>query len=278
MKLLTWNIQWGKGCDGRVDLARIARVARAMGDPDILCFQEVAANYEVLGAGDQPAELARLFPGFLPVFRPAIEAPASGRAFGNMILSRLPVLQVVNHLLPRPAEPGVKTMQRHALEAVLATPFGPVRVVNTHLEFYSARHRAAQVAALTQLEAEIAARARLGEARGPEAGPYETLPRPATTLLCGDFNFEPSWPEYAVMSAALRDAWRVLHPARPHEPTCGVHDREQWKDGPNARDFVFVSDDLAPRLSAVGVDTATDASDHQPVLVALGAEARARTG
>jgi endonuclease/exonuclease/phosphatase family metal-dependent hydrolase len=274
MKLLSWNIQWGRGCDGRVDLARIAAVARAMGDPDVLCFQEVGVNYEVLGTGDQPSELARLFPGFALVFRPAIDAPASGRAFGNLILSRLPVLQVVNHLLPRPAEPGVKTMQRHALEAVIGAPFGPVRVVTTHLEFYSARHRSAQVAALAQLEAEVAARARLGEARGPEAGPYETLPRPSTTVLCGDFNFEPSWSEYAAMSGSFRDAWRVLHPARPHDPTCGVHDREQWKDGPNARDFVFVSDDLASRLATIRVDTATDASDHQPVLAAFAAGTR----
>jgi endonuclease/exonuclease/phosphatase family metal-dependent hydrolase len=268
MRLVTWNIQWGRGCDGKVDLGRIAAVARALGDPDVLCFQEVAVNYDVLGAGDQPAELARLFPGFVPVFRPAIDAPASGRAFGNMILSRLPVLQVVNHLLPRPAEAGVKTMQRHALEAVVAAPFGPVRVVTTHLEFYSAQHRAAQVAALAQLEAEVAARARLGEARGPETGPYETLPRPATTVLCGDFNFEPSWPEYAALAETFRD-WRVRHKARPHAPTCGVHDREQWKEGPNARDFVFLSDDLAPRLAEIRVDTATDASDHQPVFVAL---------
>jgi endonuclease/exonuclease/phosphatase family metal-dependent hydrolase len=266
MKLLTWNIQWGRGCDGRVDLGRIARVARAMDDPDVLCFQEIAVNYAVLGAGDQLSELARLFPGFAIVFRPAIDAPASGRAFGNLILSRLPVLQVMSHLLPRPAEPDVKTMQRQALEAVVAAPFGPMRVLSTHLEFYSATHRAAQVAALARLEEEVAARARLGEARGVEAGPYETLPRPATTAICGDFNFEPSWPEYAALTETFRDAWRVLYPMRPHDPTCGVHDREQWKDGPNTRDFVFVSDDLAGRLAAIRVDTATDASDHQPVL------------
>lgn len=266
MKLLTWNVQWGKGCDDRVDLGRIADVARAMDDPDVLCFQEIGVNYEVLGAGNQPAELARLFPGFTVVFRPAIDAPASGRAFGNVVLSRFPVLQVVNHLLPRPPEPGVKTMQRQALEAVVAAPFGPVRVISTHLEFYSATHRAAQVEALARLEAEVAARAGLAEARGPEAGPYETLPRPATTALCGDFNFEPSWPEYAALSRTFKDAWRVLHGERPHDPTCGVHDREQWKEGPNARDYVFLSADLAQRLVGIRVDTETDASDHQPVL------------
>jgi len=265
VKLVTWNIQWGKGCDGRVDLARIAAVTRAMGDPDVICFQEVGVNYAVLGAGDQPSELARLFPGFTPVFRPAIEAPASGRAFGNMILSRLPVLQVINHLLPRPAEAGVKTMQRHALEAVIAAPWGPVRVVTTHLEYYSASHRAAQVAALRKLQQEVSARAALGESRGEEAGPYETLARPITTILCGDFNAEPSWPEYAALTAGLRDGWTIANPGRPHAPTCGIHDTAQWKEGPNVRDFVFITDDLVPRLLELRVDTVTDASDHQPV-------------
>jgi endonuclease/exonuclease/phosphatase family metal-dependent hydrolase len=269
MKLVTWNIQWGKGVDGRVDLARIAAVARAMGDPDVLCFQEVGVNYEVLGASDQPAELARLFPGFTLVFRPAIEAPASGRAFGNSILSRLPVLQVMNHLLPRPAEADVKTMQRHALEAVIAAPSGPVRVVTTHLEYYSATHRMAQVAALRSLQEGVAARAALGEARGAEAGPYETLPRPVTTILCGDFNFEPSWPEYAAFTSTFRDGWTVANPGRPHDPTCGVHDRAQWKEGANVRDFVFITDDLVPRLAELRVNTETDASDHQPVLAIL---------
>jgi endonuclease/exonuclease/phosphatase family metal-dependent hydrolase len=223
----------------------------------------------VLGTGDQPAEFAALLPGFAPIFRPAIDAPSSGRAFGNMIFSRLPVLQVINHLLPRPAEPNVKTMQRQALEAVVEAPFGPLRVITTHLEYYSAAHRAAQVEALAAIDRQAAARAALKEQRGADTGPYETLPRPAAGLFCGDFNFEPDWPEYATMTGSFRDAWTIAHPGRPHDPTCGVHDREQWKSGSNARDFVFVSGDLAARVRDMTVDVATDASDHQPVLVEL---------
>src|SRR3977135_1472546 len=45
VKLITWNIQWCRGCDGRVDPARIARVASEMADFDVLCLQEVASNY-----------------------------------------------------------------------------------------------------------------------------------------------------------------------------------------------------------------------------------------
>jgi len=53
LKVLSWNIQWGRGIDGRVDLARTAAVAREF-DADMLCFQEVAVNHPDLpgGAGD----------------------------------------------------------------------------------------------------------------------------------------------------------------------------------------------------------------------------------
>jgi endonuclease/exonuclease/phosphatase family metal-dependent hydrolase len=278
MRVVTWNIQFGKGRDGRVDLARIAETARALGDFDVLCLQEVAANYPSLDNGlgeDQPARLAELLPGYALVFRPAIEtwSPVA-RRFGNLLFTRLPVLQVVSHLLPRPPEAGKKSMQRQALEVVVAASFGPVRVVTTHLEFYSERHRAAQIDRLRELHRETALRAALGERRGPEEGPYETLPRPPSAILCGDFNFEPDWPDYAAATAPfepgvprLLDAWRVAHPGTPHPPTCGIDDRQQWKDGPNTRDFFFVTADLGPRIREVRVDTATPASDHQPVLV-----------
>ena len=51
--------------------------------------------------------------------------------FGNLVLSRLPVLQAFTHPLPQPAAPGVKHMQRQATEIVAETPSGPMRVVTT---------------------------------------------------------------------------------------------------------------------------------------------------
>ena len=67
MKLITWNIQWGRGVDGRVDLARVVDTARAMGDFDVLCLQEIADNYPGLeppAIGNQWEQLAALLPGF----------------------------------------------------------------------------------------------------------------------------------------------------------------------------------------------------------------------
>jgi endonuclease/exonuclease/phosphatase family metal-dependent hydrolase len=105
-------------------------------------------------------------------------------------------------------------------------------------------------------------------------GTYRTVPRPATGLVCGDFNFEPNWPDYRRMlspfasrAPAFLDAWSVRTPGKPHAPTAGIYDTDQWPKGPNCRDFVFITSDLAPRLRRIAVDVKTDASDHQPVLV-----------
>jgi len=279
--VITWNIQYGKGADGRIDFPRIVETARKFGDADVICFQELAVNFPDLDGGvgaDQPAIIAELIPAYAPIFRPALDLGARGntrRCFGNMILSRLPVLQVLPHLLPRPVEAGVRSMQRLALEAVVEAPFGPLRVVTTHLEYYSEMHRLAQVDAIRALHQEAARRAAAPGTRADD-GLYRAIPRPATGLLCGDFNFEPGWPEYNGLLSpfpkgvpAFRDAWSVRHPGRPHAPTAGIYDAEQWTKGPNCRDFVFLTDDLADRLRRVEVDVKTNASDHQPVLVEL---------
>jgi endonuclease/exonuclease/phosphatase family metal-dependent hydrolase len=280
--LITWNIQFGKGADGRIDFRRIVETTRKLGDADVICVQELAVNFPDLddGAGaDQPAMLAALLPGYTPVFRPALDFGLRGgkrQCFGNMILSRLPVLQVLPFLLPRPAEASARSMQRLALEAVVEAPFGALRIVTTHLEYYSEMHRLAQVDAIRKLHEEAARRAATPDAPADD-GLYRAMPRPATGLVCGDFNFEPGWPEYnRVLSPfpagvpAFRDAWTLRHPGKPHAATAGIYDADQWPKGPNCRDFVFLTGDLAERLRRVEVDVKTDASDHQPVLVELG--------
>ena len=64
---MSWNILWGLGMDGRVDLTRIVSEARTLGDFDILCLQEVADGFSELegSAGEnQFAEIAALLPGY----------------------------------------------------------------------------------------------------------------------------------------------------------------------------------------------------------------------
>jgi endonuclease/exonuclease/phosphatase family metal-dependent hydrolase len=282
MRLLSWNIQWGRGLDGRVDLGRIAATIQALGAFDVICLQEVARNFAGLPGSrgeDGMALMARELPGFEPIYAAAADLPGGRgerKQFGNAVFSRLPVGQVFRHLLPWPSDPSVPSMQRVLLEAVVQAPWGPLRVMTTHLEYYSPAIRTAQVAGMRALHAQAcahAARPRKGE--GEEGGSFEVFPRPASALLCGDMNFPAEAGErqqilepYDDGTPAWRDSWELLHPDEPHAPTVGIHPVD-FVDRPACFDFVFLTDDLAPRLAAHGIDAVTAASDHQPVWIEL---------
>jgi endonuclease/exonuclease/phosphatase family metal-dependent hydrolase len=282
VKLLTWNIQWGRGADGVVDLDRIVAHARRIADFDVLCLQEVSAGYPELpgcDGSDQFAGLAKRLLGHAAVAGVATDTPhpaGARRRFGEMIFSRLPVGPVFRHLLPWPPDPAVPSMQRVALEATVATPAGPLRITTTHLEYYSLLQRSAQVERLRELHREATAHATQMRPGSADEGPFERVPRGALSVLAGDFNFKPDAAERVRLLSAIdpatppyRDAWELLHPGTPHPPTVGVHDQVQWPGPPFTWDFVFVSADLAPRVRSVHVDLASDASDHQPVLLEL---------
>ena len=279
MVVLTWNVQWCRGIDGRVDPLRIARTARALADFDVLCLQEVAVNFPGLAGSrgeDQMAELSVALHGYLSLFGVATDlddGQGRRRQFGNAIFTRLPVLQVFRHLLPWPADPGVPSMQRMALEAIVISRAGPLRVISTHLEYYSAPQRKAQVEDLRRLHAEACAHARAPRLTGEPGEPFEAVTRPASAILCGDFNFTPEDPEHARIIAApdlgarrIVDAWQAAHPGLPHPPTVGVYEKS-WPL--YCCDFVFLTDDLAERIEQVTVDHVTQASDHQPLVLRL---------
>jgi endonuclease/exonuclease/phosphatase family metal-dependent hydrolase len=282
MRLLSWNIQWGRGMDGRVDLARTLAEIRRLGEFEVIALQEVAVHFPGLRGGsgeDGMALLAAGLPGYTPLYACATDLPGPAgrrRQFGNALFSRLPVLQVFRHLLPWPAEAAVPSMQRVLLEAVLMSPAGPLRVMTSHLEYYSRSHREAQIDAIRRLHAEACGHARTPRrGEGEDEGPFAVLPRPASAILCGDMNFPAAAAErgrllapFAGPEPAFRDAWEVLHPGQAHAPTVGIHEVD-WVDRPACFDFFFLSEDLAPRLAAMGIDAGTAASDHQPVWIEL---------
>ena len=204
-------------------------------------------------------------------------APEGGRrAFGNMILSRLPVLQVLRIQLPRPIDPAVRSMPRMALEALLETPFGPLRVMTSQLEYYSAAQRAAQVEALRARHAEACAHARAPGPRVETHGPFHSQPETFSAILTGDFNFRPTDPLHARLTApfddatvpALEDVWQGLHPGIAHPPTAGVFDREQWAEAFTC-DFIYASATCGRACVPSRSMAAPAASDHQPVMVEL---------
>jgi endonuclease/exonuclease/phosphatase family metal-dependent hydrolase len=265
--IVTWNIQNGKGCDGSFDLSRISRVVRGLGDADVICLQEISRNDPQFDNGaDQVSSLATYFSGYEWIWGPTLVRDQ--RQYGNMILTRLPVLQSLNHVLPHPAEAGIKHMQRAALEVVVQAASGPLRVMTTHLEYYSERHRLAQIARIREIQAEV--EANVAHPAKHVTSPYDYVPRPASLVFCGDLNCAPDDAAYkALFQAPFVDAWRKVHPGKPDPHTTGLHDRVQWPMGGHCRDYFAVTPDLAARVASLDMDTATDASDHQPLSLAM---------
>ena len=279
MQLVTWNTQWCRGLDGTVSPARIVEGARALADFDVLCLQEIAQGYHEMpgGPGDQPAKLQALLPGFRLFFGAAVDeftTDGQRQRFGNLIATRLPVRQVQHHALPWPADPGVRSMPRMCTVVTVDDPqLGLIRVMTTHLEFYSAPQRMAQAQALRELHMQACAQAAAPPLADDSRSPFQTKAHTPHAILCGDFNLTSAQPEYAAIqqpfgAAAFTDAWPLVHGKTPQAGTFMLFDRT-YGPAPVACDFVFVSATLAPCVRRIEVDLQTQASDHQPVLVEL---------
>ena len=108
--LVSWNIQYGKGVDGQIDLGRIAETVNKDEFPDVICLQEISRNYPYTDEGaDQVKELEDLFPSYESFFG-AVHDRSGGKdktrkQFGNLILTRISPVQVLHHLLPPPTKP-----------------------------------------------------------------------------------------------------------------------------------------------------------------------------
>lgn len=283
MKLVSWNVQWGRDAQGRVDLGRTVGEAKRLADFDVLCMQEITRGFGALPGApgpDQFEEIARALPGFavldaIGADLPPLDGSPRRRQFGNAIATRLPVSQVIRHALPWPADANAPSMQRVALEAVVETSRGPLRIIVTHLEFYSLKQRLAQVDELRRMQLEAADHAAHPAPAENATGPFAATVRPVSAILCGDFNSKFGSEAYQAFIAPLAgapgfiDAWTTLHPGATPPMTAGVYDKAQWSSGPMTCDFAFVTDDLRERLRSCEIDGTTQASDHQPIVLAL---------
>lgn len=287
MKIVTYNTQWFKGLDDVVDIARVVNVARDMADFDVICMQEVAVNYKELTGhtpANQPAALEKLLPGFQVFFGAAVDelSPCGNyrQQFGNLIATRLPVRQVQNVALPYPnpapldlSEASVLSMPRACLVLTVQAGWGPVRIMTSHLEYYSHVARGAQAIALRDWHRQCSALAK-NPPQVMAGTPYQAKAHTLDTILCGDFNFEQDSAEYASIiedgsGCDLHNSWSLLHPDQPYPATFRLFDRTYGPE-PVGCDFFFVSDSLKDRVRDLRVNQVTQASDHQPVLLEIG--------
>lgn len=282
MILLSWNIQYGFGADGRYDLGRVApQIARS----DIACLQEVDRHWSRTGQQDQPALLQQMLPDRFMAYGPAYDMDAATpadrsrrRQFGPMVISRWPILWTRLHLLPLWPMINPINTQTGALEACIAAPTGPLRIISLHLAHVGVAERLAQIA---QLQTALSPPAGLtGPWSGTDDEPDRNWtegqpapPCPPGAIWAGDFNMEPGSTEYrALLGEApyhpgARYAGGLVDPAAG----LGLHTHEKVIAGVRRLrqlDHILLPAALASRVRRVWTE-GCDASDHLPIRVGL---------
>jgi endonuclease/exonuclease/phosphatase family metal-dependent hydrolase len=288
MRVCPYNIRYGLGNDGRVDLERIAR---EVGDADLVCLQEIEQHFPETGDVDQVAEIAALFPTHHWVFGAGVDLDADyhddlgvlrhrRRRFGNVILSRSPILTTSTHLLPKHDHVEQLSLQRCALEAVIEVPSGPLRILTTHLAHASPYERRDQIAVVLGIIGTVDGGGVWSGTRLPrhwaEVGPPPI--RPHRTLLMGDLNVTPGSAEYELLAGPvdqahgrlttrhhLVDAWVSSNSGPFDQPSCIEEARGDRPRRQVRLDYVFVTTDLVSAVTSMSIDTTAEGSDHQPV-------------
>jgi endonuclease/exonuclease/phosphatase family metal-dependent hydrolase len=294
MKLISYNIQYGYGSDGRYDLGRCAGLVDGA---DIIALQEVERHWLRTNEDDQPAILSSLLPDYYCAYGPAFDMDASEkregrvvnrrRQFGTMLLSKLPIVWSRLHALPMRRTLRPLNTRNAALECMIRTPAGPVRVFSLHLAHIAAEER------LEQIDYLLAEHRRAPSDGGPWSGADDERQRnwtngelepesPVAAIWLGDFNMEPGSAEYRRITGSM-----PYHPGAAYidgfvdaatvasEPGPDFHTHEKIIDGRLAKrrlDHCFVGGMLAGRVRSVTADVGEVASDHFPLRVAIDLE------
>ncbi len=267
--LVSYNIQYGFGIDGLYDLERIAATVE---NGDILLLQEVTRGFPMNGGVDMPAAIRARFAGrFVAEGLPAEIAlgatPQNSELqrfqFGNMIVSRWPILSVRNHLLPRVRRDNRLNLQRGALEALIETPAGVFTFFSVHLDHIDAEERLKQIRALRQ----IAAASLHCSASVTGLGAYglPELPQAQGCLIGGDFNMKPGSAEY-VATVEASEIGATMVDVTAGDPGNSFFNPKEV-DSHQRLDYIFADPVTAARTGECRIDRTADGSDHLPVIV-----------
>jgi len=229
LRVLSYNIHHAAGMDGKVDLERIAGVIRAA-KPDIVALQEVDRMVGRSGKVDQVAKLEELT-GMRGLFSKSI--PLGGGAYGNAVLTRLPVVKHDALALPgrEPRSVLVATLRLEKDDP--ATEFA---FFATHFPLQEGNR--------------VIAAAKISE--------YLKSHKIGAALLAGDLNARRT---RGSMLAMFRD-WTDSS-ADAERPTIPV-------DKPNGQiDYILYRPAAGWKVVSVKVLDEAVASDHRPILVTL---------
>ncbi|WP_181700227.1 endonuclease/exonuclease/phosphatase family protein [Chthonobacter albigriseus] len=219
MRVMTWNIHGCVGTDGVRSPQRVADVVAAV-TPDILAVQEV----DLRESHGDPVPFFDLLEAHAGVHRHEVWTISDARRqYGIALISRWEILEArAVDLAYRSREP------RTAIDAIIAAPSGPIRVIATHLGLGRGERR-------DQMR-------RLFEVVTPVTRP---------TILLGDFN---DWLQPGAVGRLLAPSFptaiggRTFHARLPVFPLDRIY--------------------LSPHLkgTSLSLPLPRDGSDHLPVI------------
>lgn len=284
MLLATYNIHYGIGRDDRYDLQRaLSEVARA----DVIALQEVEIGWARTNFDDQIDAIRREFPDYTIAWGPNIDTLSTGshgrrRQHGNVIASRYPILSIRNYLLPKYGSLDHLDQQKGALEALVDTPLGPIRIYSTH--FCSTSPAQSQLQAEWLLRHHQSAPGRGPVLAGAHSDPSWTSepalpPMPVTAIVMGDLNFDDDSSAYEILVGdytrrygnltrrdGFLDAWVRCNAGTSRENRLATG-ATLLGHAPERVDYCLVTPDLRPALRKAWVSQEAVGSDHQPLFV-----------
>ena len=227
-------------------------------DPDVIGLQEIDRFWARSDYLDEPAVLGDALGYPHRCYAPNLDHQPDNHSpvphqYGTLILSRYPILECTNRLLPRVATEE----QRGLTLAVINVRGVPLWFYNTHLHTTQAARLLQTADIATVLDA------------APDA----------PIVLMGDFNarsLDPVVPEMVPIHARLVDTWAVAGVPDAINPNGFTSPADVDRDPTSRIDYVFVSSDvtatatfvpITPQAQDPDITSGTRyAADHYPVV------------
>ncbi len=283
MNIVSYNIQFGRGLDYKIDLDRICK---SIDQADIICLQEVDVGWQRSGGVDQAKAISEILPQYFTVFGSSFDVDDSvknsdgtitnrRRQHGDMILSRWPIVSTRTYNLPKIHHDDRFNMQMGFVEAVIQINTKAIRVYNFHAGYLKVEERLAQVKHLAEVYCQSPKQDGAWSGKGDIDGDDWsnssinkdlTPSMPCSAIVCGDLNCKFGSDEYSYLlgHTDLVDCWQKVDVVNINQSTLKYEMTDDIKISGKI-DHIFVSTDLAEDIQQVEIDNKADGSDHRPV-------------
>lgn len=282
MRVVTYNIQYGKGRDGQYDIDRAAEV---LAGADIIGLQEIEAYWERSGNVHQVERLVERLGGYHAVYGATVDIDKRlgdrhvRRQFGNAILSRWPIITTRTFLFPKLTPATAHAIQRGVTEATIETPLGLIRVYSSHFSHLCDEERLVHARVTLDVHRRARSDGPVSAGGHPDTSWLEEPPPavPAEAILMGDLNLTPDSPVYELLVGPTSGMYGRLNPAdcfvdawvaAGHGEHTGDTIYLDWQAKTGKRiDYIMVTPGLKDKVVSAEVLRDADASDHQPLVV-----------